>query len=226
MGQNISKIYGNLELAERDGALKDFILNKKPYQSAFAFVGDGAARGKDQVAIVISLNLYGADHPGFAARLNRILKEVARGSSNQAQNVPVLMAAQMEFQRLEISLINFVDRELIELVNKRTKKNKTKMIILWSLLGVAGAMGAPGFTMLGVPVLGIPCGLLCCYCIFTKVVYWACLPVFNEDVISLSVRTPGDCVIQEKVPEKAVCKKCGMALGVTNKFCGRCGTPR
>ena len=38
MGQNISKIHDNLESAEKNGALKDFILNKKPYQSAFPFL--------------------------------------------------------------------------------------------------------------------------------------------------------------------------------------------
>lgn len=226
MGQNISKIHDNLEMAEKNGALKDFILNKKPYQSAFAFFNGDAARGKDQVAIVVALNVYGADHPGFAVRLNRALKEVARGSAKQAQNVTVLMAAQMEFQRKEISLSNFVDRELIELVNKRTKRNKGKMIAFWCLIGGASSMGAPGFAMLGVPLLSIPCAVLCFYSIFMKVVYWACLPVFKEDVISASVRTAGDCVIQEQISEKIVCNQCGSHLDATDKFCAQCGTPR
>ena len=226
MGQNISKIHDNLELAEKNGALKDFILNKKPYQSAFAFFNGDAARGKDQVAIVVALNVYGADHPGFAVRLNRVLKEVARGSAKQAQNVTVLMAAQMEFQRKEISLINFVDRELIDLVNKNTKRSKGKMIALWCVIGAAASMGAPGFTMLGLPVLGLPCGILCFYSIFIKALSWSFVPVFKEDVISASVRVAGDCVIQEQISEKTVCNQCGSHLDATDKFCAQCGTPR
>ena len=226
MGQNISKIHDNIELAEKNGALKDFILNKKPYQSAFPFFADGAARGKDQVAIVVALNVYGSDHPGFAVRLNKVLKEIARGAAKPAQNVTVLMAAQMEFQQKEMGLINFVDRELIELVNKNTKRSKGKMIAFWCFIGGASSMGAPGFAMLGVPLLSIPCALLCFYSIFIKVVYWACLPVFKEDLISASVRGAGDCVIREQISEKIVCKQCGSRLDATDKFCAQCGTRR
>ena len=212
--------------------MKKFILNENPYRSAFPFVSANGIRGKDQVSIVIALNVYGADHPGFAVRLNHVLKEIANSPIRQAQNVTVLMAAQMEFQQQEISLINFVDRELIELVNKNTKNHKGKKIALWCLIGCAASMGAPGFTMLGFPVLGLPCGLLCAYCFLFKVVYWACIPVFKDDVISASVRSAGECVSPQQIQEQKqaieapVCKQCGAALDAADKFCSKCGAPR
>ena len=122
---NIPHILENLQKAEQDGCLRKFLMNEKPYISAFPLVlvndKTKAARGKDQVALVFALNLYGAKNPGFAARLNVLLKELGRGSLKEAQNVMVLMRAQMELQQLEISLINFLDRELLEIINQRIK---------------------------------------------------------------------------------------------------------
>lgn len=92
---NVSLILTSLKKAEENGCLRQFFLNEKPYQSAFTFFvfndQQKAARGKDQIAIVFALNLYGAEHPGFAAKANALLKELACGSSKEAQSVIALM---------------------------------------------------------------------------------------------------------------------------------------
>ena len=150
-----------------------------------------AARGKDQVAIVFALNLYGADRPGFGTRLNRIMKELAKGSVKEALCVTVLMRAQMELQRFEISLVDFVDRELILLVNRKTKACKGWRIALMTALMVGGAIGAPGCAIGGALVLTPVCAGLLIYGL-VKLVFWICIPVFKEEEIGASVRPLGE----------------------------------
>ena len=134
MASNVPLILENLKKADQAGCLKQFLLNKKPYRSAFTFFvfndNNKAARGTDQVAIVFALNLYGAENPGFAQRLNETMKELAKGSMKQARRVIVLLRAQMELQELELSLINFVDKELVLLTNKKIKRSKGPMVAL------------------------------------------------------------------------------------------------
>ena len=196
VGSNVSRVLQNLEKAVEDGCLQRFLMNEKPYISAFPFVGDMAFRGKDQVAIVIAMNLYGAKHPAFAEELNSALKRLIAGNTKQTRAVMVLMGAQMEFQRMDVALINFVDRELIDEVNRKTKKLKGGRIALWSLIGCASAMGAPGFAMAGLVLLSPICGVLCFYSIFIQVVAWVCTPLYKEEVIALSVRAVGPCEIE------------------------------
>lgn len=105
---NVPLVLQNLRKAMQDGCLRQFILNEKPYISAFPYVGNMAVRGKDQVAIVIGLNLYGAENSQFAAELNGVLKQLITGSVKQARAVMVLMNAQMEFQRENVALINLL----------------------------------------------------------------------------------------------------------------------
>ena len=193
VGSNVPKVLQNLKKAMNDGCLQQFLLNEKPYISAFPFVGNMAFRGKDQVSIVIAMNLYGAEDLGFAAELNSLLKQLIAGNTKQARVVMVLMAAQMEFQRMDVALINFVDRELIEAVNRKTKKLKVRNILMWWIIGSACAMGAPGFAMAGLALLSPICGVLCFYSIFVQLVAWLCMPVHKEELIAASVWAVGSC---------------------------------
>ena len=192
---NIPLILENLQKAENDGCLRKFLMNTKPYRSAFTFFvfneNQKAARGKDQVALVFALNLYGAQCPGFAARLNTLLKELASGSSKEAQSVMVLMAAQMELQKSEISLINFVDRELLLKVNKAIRRLKGPNLALSLLFLFGGAIGMPGFTMLGLfPLTFVSIGLFIYS--FMKIPYWLGIRPFAEDALNDALRPVGE----------------------------------
>lgn len=198
MKANIPLILKNLTKADEDGCLRQFFLNKKPYQSAFTFFvfndQQKAARGKDQIAIVFALNLYGAEHPGFAAKVNAILKELAGGSSKKAQSVIVLMRAQMELQQLEISLINFVDRELLTKVNGAIRRLKGPNIALAFACLFGGAIGMPGFAMIGlIPLTFVAIGVFVYG--FMKIPYWFAVKVISEEDINVSVRPVGECLV-------------------------------
>lgn len=193
---NIPKILENLKKADEDGKLRDFLLNKKPCTSAFTFFvfndNAQAARGKDQVSIVFALNLYGANKPGFAAKLNGIMKELATGSSKAVQSVVVLMRAQAELQILDISLINFVDKPLLETLNKWIKRKRVSMIILMAALIVGGAIGMPGFTMAGlIPLTFVAVGGFVYG--FIKIFYWIGMKPFPAEMIDSCVQPIGEC---------------------------------
>ncbi len=193
---NVTPIMMNLRKAEQDNRLRDFLMNVKPYQSAFPFLVYNkeaqAVRGKDQVALVFALNLYGRQMPGFALRLNRLLKELIRGSSKEAQAVVVLMRAQMELQSLEISLINFVDRELMELVNRWVKAKKGVMVVFKIACLVGGAIGMPGFTMAGlIPLTFVAIAAFISG--FFGIAYWLGLKPFTEEEMARAQRFVGEC---------------------------------
>ncbi len=191
MKGNVPLILANLKKADEDGCLRQFFLNKKPYQSAFPLIVNGnpndgpipTARGKDQVALVFALNLYGADHPGFAEKLNTLLKELAGGTSKEAQSVMVLMRAQMELQQLEISLINFVDRELLTKVNQSIRRLKGPNILLALACLFGGAIGMPGFSIIGlIPLTFAAIGVFVYG--FIKIPYWLGIKGFSEEEIN------------------------------------------
>ena len=195
---NVSLILTSLKKAEENGCLRQFFLNEKPYQSAFTFFvfndQQKAARGKDQIAIVFALNLYGAEHPGFAAKANALLKELACGSSKEAQSVIALMRAQMELQQLEISLINFVDRDLLQKVNTAIRRLKGPNIALSLACLFGGAIGMPGFTMIGLfPLTFVAIGVFVYS--FMKIPYWFAIKVISEEDINASVRPVGECFV-------------------------------
>lgn len=195
---NVSLILTSLKKAEENGCLRHFFLNEKPYQSAFTFFvfndQQKAARGKDQIAIVFALNLYGAEHPGFAAKANALLKELACGSSKEAQSVIALMRAQMELQQLEISLINFVDRDLLQKVNTAIRRLKGPNIALSLACLFGGAIGMPGFTMIGLfPLTFVAIGMFVYS--FMKIPYWFAIKVISEEDINASVRPVGECFV-------------------------------
>ncbi len=197
---NVPLILANLKKADEDGCLRQFFLNKKPYQSAFPLIVNGnpndgpipTARGKDQVALVFALNLYGFEHPGFASKLNALLKELASGSSKEAQSVMVLMRAQMELQQLEISLIHFIDRELLTLVNKSIRRLKGPNIALAFACLFGGAIGMPGFSIIGLfPLTFAAIGVFIYG--FMKIPYWFGIKGFSEADIDGAVRPVGEC---------------------------------
>ena len=188
---NVPLILANLKKADEDGCLRQFFLNKKPYQSAFPLIVNGnpndgpipTARGKDQVALVFALNLYGAEHPGFAEKLNTLLKELSGGTSKEAQSVMVLMRAQMELQQLEISLINFVDRELLTKVNQSIRRLKGPNILLALACLFGGAIGMPGFSIIGlIPLTFAAIGVFVYG--FIKIPYWLGIKGFSEEEIN------------------------------------------
>lgn len=198
MRGNVPLILANLKKADEDGCLRQFFLNKKPYQSAFTFFvftdQQKAARGKDQIAIVFALNLYGAGRPGFAAKVNTLLKELASGSSKEAQSVIVLMRAQMELQQLEISLINFVDRELLLKVNNAIRRLKGPNLALALACLFGGAIGMPGFTMIGwIPLTFVAIGVFVYS--FIKIPYWLAVRGIPEADILASARPAGECLV-------------------------------
>lgn len=192
---NIPLILTSLKKADEDGCLRRFFLNEKPYQSAFTFFvfndQQKAARGTDQIAIVFALNLYGAEHPGFAVKVNTLLKELANGSSKEAQCVIVLMRAQMELQQSEISLINFVDRELLLRTNNAIRRLKGPNIALALACLFGGAIGMPGFTMIGlIPLTFVAIGVFVYS--FIKLPYWLAVKAISEEDINASVRPVGE----------------------------------
>lgn len=199
-GDNIPKILENLKKADEDNCLRQFFLNKKPYISAFPFViindQQMAARGKDQVSIVFALNLYGAEHPGFALKVNTLLKELAAGSSKEFQSVLVLMRAQMELQQLEISLINFADEELLHLVNNGIHKLKGLSIALGIACLVGGAIAMPGFTMLGlIPLTFVSIGVF--IYAFMKLPFWLGIKRFSQEEIAAAARPVGEAALMQ-----------------------------
>ena len=195
-GSNIPKILENLKKADEDNCLRKFFLNEKPYISAFPFVvindKQMAARGKDQVSIVFALNLYGAEHPGFALKINNILKELATGSAKESQSVIVLMRAQMELQQMEISLINFVDEALLQKVNTSIRKQKGPGIALSLACLFGGAIGMPGFTMIGlIPLTFAAIGVFIYG--FIKLPYWLGIKAISQEEIAAAARPVGNC---------------------------------
>lgn len=195
---NVSLVLANLKKADEAGCLRQFFLNEKPYQSAFTFFvfndQQKAVRGKDQIAIVLALNLYGAEHPGFAAEVNTLLKGLVGGSTKEAQSVIVLIRAQMELQQLEISLINFVDRELLLKTNDAIHRLKGPNIALALACLFGGAIGMPGFSMIGLfPLTFVAIGVFVYS--FMKLPYWLAVNVISEDDINASVRPVGECLV-------------------------------
>jgi len=197
---NVSLVLTSLKKADEDGCLRRFFLNEKHYQSAFPLIVKGkddpipTARGKDQIAIVFALNLYGAEHPGFAAKVNTLLMELADGSSKEAQSVLVLMRAQMELQQLEISLINFVDRELLQKVNHATRRLKGPNIALSLACLFGGAIGMPGSAMIGLfPLTFVAIGVFVYG--FIKIPYWCAIRAISEEDINASARPVGECLV-------------------------------
>ena len=159
MGSNVPLIYENVDKAYKDGKLYDFFMNRKPYRSSFAFFDGNQARGKDQVAIVMALNIYGIDHPGFAFEVNKVLKRLALGSKKELMAPMVLINTQSQLQKTDVSLINFLDKALADAVIKNTKKQKVWRIILYVLLFVAADIGTIGLSMAGlyfIPLLTVP----------------------------------------------------------------------
>lgn len=200
--KNVPLILANLKKADEDGCLRQFFLNQKPYQSAFPLLIKGdpkdgplpTGRGKDQVALVFALNLYGAEHPGFAAKLSALLKELACGTSKEAQSVIVLMRAQMELQQMEISLINFADRELLQKVNRAIQRLKGPNIALAVGCIFGGAIGMPGFSMLGLfPLTFAAIGVFVYG--FMKLPYWLGIKAISEEEINASARPAGECFV-------------------------------
>ena len=197
MKDNVPRILENLKKADEDGCLQRFFLNDKPYQSVFTFfVFNGthmAARGKDQVAIVFALNLYGVKYPGFAAKVNALLKELVDGSSKKVQSVIVLMRAQMELQQKEISLINFVDRELLLKVNSTIHRLKGPNLALTLCCLFGGAIGMPGFTIIGwIPLTFVAIAVFIYG--FVKTSYWLGIRKIPEEHIASSAQSVGECL--------------------------------
>lgn len=137
MGCNVSPIYQNLSKAMEDGKLKEFLMNKSPYRCAYPYFYNWAGRNKDQSAIVMALNIYGRYNPGFADTLNKTLTQLAKGNIKELLAVVVLVATQIQLQELEVSLIDFMDKELVNLVLSRLKKMKVLRIIMYIFLIVA-----------------------------------------------------------------------------------------
>ena len=188
---NINPIYNNLAIADKQNKLVEFLLNEKPYQSRFAFVGNMQARGCDQCALICALNIYGSQNSGFARRINQAFFIAARKSTEQAQALNLILNWQMHLQAAEASLINFADRSLITYMNNKIKKKKASMLVLWISLVVVGAIGAPGCAMLGLaPLALVPAGLLM-FSLF-KTIVWGFAPVKKNDDISKYARKISD----------------------------------
>jgi hypothetical protein len=100
----------------------------------------------------------------------------------------------MELQQLEISLINFVDRELLTKVNGAIRRLKGPNIVLAIACLFGGAIGMPGFTMIGlIPLTFVAIGVFVYG--FMKIPYWFAVKVISEDDISASVRPVGECFV-------------------------------
>ena len=188
---NIPLILENLEKAEADGQLIQFLRNEKPYRCAYQFVGTTGTRGKDQIAIVLALNTYGESKPDFVFRLHGVLKQLLQGNPKDMEAAYVLLAAQMELQSLGASLIDFVDNELLAVARKAIGSTKGKQILKWILLMVGGAIGAPGFAMAGLVLLSPFAGFLCFYSIM-KLVAWCCMPTFKNSKFDTMTRPVGN----------------------------------
>lgn len=201
---NVPKIYANLKKAVSTGHLREILLNKKPYRCAFPLViSDGNApqvRGKDQVSIVFALNLYGARNPGFAKRLNTLMKELAEGFSKSVRSVVVLMRAQMELQLLGISLINFVDAELLAMLNARIKKLRPLGLLLSVVCLFGGAIGCPGFAMIGLIPLTVLSMIALIYG-FVKIFFLVGFAPFKEDLILSATQPVGECIDVSEITE-------------------------
>lgn len=191
---NVPRILENLEKAWNDRKLEAFLLNQKPYISAFPYVIDihHGARGKDQVAIVLALNIFGADHPEFVFELNALMKSLVKGGRKKLQAVLMLMAAQMELQDQECSMINFVDAELISAINRYVSFNKPIKVVLSALGLVLGAIGMPGSAMIGLIPLTFVCIGLFLYCWY-KLAFWLGLPRYDKAAVAPMLREVGNC---------------------------------
>lgn len=192
---NVPKILENLEKAWQDNQLEAFLLSKKPYISAFPFVIDihHGARRKDQVAIVLAMNIFGTDHPEFVFKLSEVMKKMVKGNRKKVQAVLVLMAQQMELQELECSIINFVDEELICAINRYVTKNKPLRIILSSLGLMLGAVGMPGGAISGF-ILLTPVSIALFLYSWARLFFWIGLPRYHEAVVAPKLREVGNCL--------------------------------
>ena len=104
------------------------------------------------------------------------------------------MCAQMELQQLEISLINFVDRDLLQKVNTAIRRPKGPNIALSLACLFGGAIGMPGFTMIGLfPLTFVAIGVFVYS--FMKIPYWFAIKVISEEDINASVRPVGECFV-------------------------------
>ena len=110
----------------------------------------------------------------------------------------VLMNAQLQLQELEISMINFVDAELLWLVNEKMKKLKKSMTAHAIMLLVGGAMGMPGLAIAGVPLLSLVAMATFIYG-FARLPYWLGMPVFKQDTFEKCVRPVGECWMDEEI---------------------------
>ena len=196
--KNIPLILKNLDSADKNNCLKEFITNKKPYFCFFQFVSqDNKASGlKDCYAIVLALNIYGGKTPGFAERLNAVLKELANGNARQVHYASDLMKAQIELQASGISLINFVDRDLLLAINNGMKKSKkrTLLIKLSSIFG--GIISFMLFFFWGLFPISI-LFLIVFFYGFSDLTYWLRVkPVNNESIQSIT-QPIGICTVSE-----------------------------
>lgn len=191
MGANIRSAYDNLVLAERDDKLVAYLLNEAPYKSRFFFAAEGQARPCDQCALVCALNLYGAEHPGFAKRLNQAFFIASKKSINQARELNLLLSWQMSFQAAEISLINFADTALINHITNKMRRNKKGRLFLWICLLCVGSVGTPGLAMSGLGPLALACVALTVVSLY-KILIWACTPIKKPEALQASAREISD----------------------------------
>jgi len=196
--KNIPLLLKNLDSADKNNCLKEFITNKKPYFCFFQFVSqDNKSSGlKDCYAIVLALNIYGEKTPGFAERLNAALKELANGNAKQVHYASDLMKAQIELQSSGISLINFVDRDLLLAINNGIKKSKksTLLIKLSSILG--GILCFMLFLFLGLFPISI-LFLIVFFSGFSDVTYWLRVKPIENELIQSITQPIGICTFSE-----------------------------
>ncbi|MBR2715302.1 MAG: hypothetical protein IKB73_03745 [Ruminococcus sp.] len=203
---NIPPILKNLDKAMCYDALYDFLMNAPPYRCAFpySYTTDnhedamGAYRNKDQIALVFALNIYGSMYPSFAIDLNAMLKKLAQGNSKEYKAAIVLIEDQLHLQEQEISLINFVDEELIRLLNSATGKHKATELLLWwgTTALLTNLLFYVLFPLLDETAVLITYLLLGALCIggIISTAFWVSLPTFNDEVIAKASRIRGICV--------------------------------
>ena len=184
---NIPKIIANLEKADRDGRLKEFFINQKPYLSSFVFDGLNERGmetvGIDYVAIVLALNLYGMKNPGFVFRLNYTLKHLVKGSTKELNAVYNLRDPQLELQKLEISLIDFFDKEILLQLNSLMSKKKVQKIMLKLIFIFVGPLGAMAFITSGLAFL-FPFPIFLMICGFWNLGVWFKVKSLSDEAIN------------------------------------------
>lgn len=229
MLSNVGPILKNLQNADADGCLDKFMMNQKPYKSDFPVLTQSGGRGKDQASIVFAMNLHGIYNHGFAQRINTVMKQFANGNAKQINNVRVLLATQLQLQELEISAINFVDRELADMINRDTRRKKGSMITLFIFLLFACSIALPGGAISGffpLTLLAIPTFIYSLFSLFK----WIGTPVFSQEVLDKSTRAVEDIIhIEDETskifqPKKRKCRACNQELPPEADFCGDCGT--